>query len=45
MKKLIPFLAAVALTYGAVTAFALKTAPTAQKASKTTRVTKKSTKS
>jgi len=40
MKKLIPLLAALALTFGAVTAFAGKTAPTATKAT-----TKKSTKS
>lgn len=34
MKKLIPLLAALALTFGAVTAFAGKTAPTAAKATK-----------
>ncbi len=39
MKKLIPLLAALALTFGAVTAFAGKTAPTATKAT-----TKKGTK-
>jgi hypothetical protein len=46
MKKLIPLLAALALTFGAVTAFAGKTAPSATKAtsSKGTK-TKKATKS
>jgi hypothetical protein len=44
MKKLIPLLAALALTFGAVTAFAGKTAPTASKATKPAKATKKSTK-
>jgi hypothetical protein len=39
MKKLIPLLAALALTFGAVTAFAGKTAPTT-----TSKATKKGTK-
>ena len=43
MKKLIPLLAALALTFGAVSAFAGKTAPTASKATKA-KSTKKSTK-
>jgi hypothetical protein len=43
MKKLIPLLAALALTFGAVTAFAGKTAPTTSKATKA-KSTKKSTK-
>jgi hypothetical protein len=34
MKKLIPLLAALALTFGAVTAFAGKTAPSSTKATK-----------
>jgi len=43
MKKLIPLLAALALTFGAVTAFAGKTAPTSSKATKmkSTKSTKK----
>ena len=40
MKKLIPLLAALALTFGAVTAFAGKSAPSATKAT-TTKATKK----
>ena len=42
MKKLIPLCAALALTFGAVTAFASHATPTAQKATKSTK--KKSTK-
>lgn len=44
MKKLIPLFAALALTFGAVTAFAGKTAPTAQKSTKTKSTKGKSTK-
>ena len=44
MKKLIPLMAALALTFGAVTAFAGKTAPTTSKATKPAKSTKKSTK-
>jgi hypothetical protein len=45
MKKLIPLMAALALTFGAVTAFAGKTAAPAAKATKSTKAPKKSTKS
>jgi hypothetical protein len=46
MKKLIPLLAALALTFGAVTAFAGKSAPSATKATSKAKTTKaKATKS
>jgi len=44
MKKLIPLLAALALTFGAVTAFAGKAAPSNTKATTKATKSKKSTK-
>ena len=43
MKKLIPLMAALALTFGAVTMFAGKTTPTSKAATKATKA-KKTTK-
>jgi len=45
MKKLIPLMAALALTFGAVTMFAGKTNPTATKATTKATKAKKPTKS
>jgi hypothetical protein len=44
MKKLIPLMAALALTFGAVTAFAGKNVAPTSKATKAPKSTKKSTK-
>ncbi len=44
MKKLIPLMAALALTFGAVTAFAGKMTPTSNKATTTKSTKKKATK-
>ncbi|HEX3748643.1 MAG TPA: hypothetical protein VHW09_32170 [Bryobacteraceae bacterium] len=45
MKKLIPLVAALALTFGAVTAFAGKNTPASKATSKTKSTKKKATKS